>query len=46
MQQEIFVQWPNMDVGYFLWEINEWLNCAILTKYYENQQTTDTYNIG
>lgn len=28
MQQETFLQWPNMDGGYFLREMNEWLNCA------------------
>ena len=45
MQQETFLQWPNMDVGYFLWEMNDWLKCATLTKYYENQHI-DIDNIG
>lgn len=46
MQQETFLQWPNMDVGYFLWEMNNWLKCAILMKYYENQHILDIDNIG
>lgn len=46
MQQETFLQWPNMDGGYFLREMNEWLNCAVLMRYCENQHIIDTYNIG